>query len=344
MRHYLAIKIALASNFIFNRSPGRLRSGEPASEGGVNFFGKRRQTVYSDFPKNMAGGHWGWQGWATVIRLRAIRTDVGRNKTLGSGSQRAAFQEEHGEANVSIWQEALFAADILLLHASPVYYGWGVPRGDGSAVILIPGFLGTDAYLSQFHAWLGRIGYRAYYSGIGVNAECPNILIQRRLNTCIERALRETGRRIHLIGHSLGGIIARSVAGQRPNDIASVTTLGSPFRGTVAHRTVLRAAEAVRGHILRDHGSQVLPACYTARCTCNFLDSLRREVPEEVLETAIYTRNDGIVDWHFCLTGHDGSDFEVPGTHIGLSFNASVYAVVAKRLARATAQGNSQSK
>jgi pimeloyl-ACP methyl ester carboxylesterase len=252
---------------------------------------------------------------------------------LATGSQRAAFQEDLIEANVSIWQEALFAADILLLHASPVYYGLGVPNGDGSAVILIPGFLGTDAYLSQLHTWLGRIGYRPYFSGIGINAECPNLLIQRRLNTCIEKALVETERKIHIIGHSLGGIIARSVAAQRPSDVASVTTLASPFRGTVAHRSVLRAAEAVRGRILRQHGSQVLPTCYTGHCTCNFLDSLRHDVPDSILATAIYTRNDGIVDWHYCLTGEQGCDFEVPGTHIGLSFNAAAYTVIANRLA-----------
>lgn len=253
---------------------------------------------------------------------------------MASGPQAAAFREDQVEAKVSIWQEALFAADILLLHASPVFYGLGVPHGDGSAVVLIPGFLGSDAYLGQFHSWLERIGYKAYYSGIGVNAECPNLLIQRKLNAGIDRARGETGRRVHLVGHSLGGIIARSMAGQRPKDIASVITLAAPFRGTVAHRTVLLAAEAVRGRILRHHGSQVLPACYTARCTCNFLDSLRRDVSSSVLETAIYTRTDGIVDWHYCVTGHDDCDFEVPGTHIGLAFNASVYAIVANRLAR----------
>jgi pimeloyl-ACP methyl ester carboxylesterase len=208
-----------------------------------------------------------------------------------------------------------------------------VPRGDGSAVILLPGFLGTDAYLSQLHTWLARIGYRPYFSGIGINAECPNILIQQRLNTCIKQALAETGRKIHLIGHSLGGIIARSVAAQRPEDVASVTTLASPFRGTVAHRTVLHAAELVRSRILREHGSHVLPTCYTGHCTCNFLDSLRRNVPDTVFQTAIYTRNDGIVDWHYCLSGHPGCDFEVPGTHIGLSFNSSVYTIIANRLA-----------
>jgi PGAP1-like protein len=263
---------------------------------------------------------------------------------LATGPRNRDFREDHAEADISIWQEALFAGDILLLHASPVYYGLGVPHGDGSAVILIPGFLGTDAYLGQLATWLGRIGYRAYFSGIGINAECPNILIQRRLNACIEKALLETERPIHLIGHSLGGIIARSVCAQRPDDVASVITLASPFRGTVVHRTVLHAAEAVRKHILREHGSGVLPTCYTGRCTCNFLDSLRRSVPDSVLETAIYTRNDGIVDWHYCLTGNPDTDFEVPGTHIGLSFNASAYTVIAHRLAVARVDASLPSK
>jgi hypothetical protein len=54
-----------------------------------------------------------------------------------------------------------------------------------------------------------------------------------------------------------------------------------------------------------------------------------------VQETAIYTRNDGVADWRYCMTGDYKSDFEVPGTHIGLAFNASVYTIVAKRLAMA---------
>jgi pimeloyl-ACP methyl ester carboxylesterase len=260
---------------------------------------------------------------------------------LATGPGQVDFREDNAEANVSIWKEALFAADIFLLHSSPVYYGLGVPRGDGSAVILVPGFLGTDAYLSQLHTWLSRIGYRPYYSGIGMNAECPNILIKQRLNTCIEKALFETERKIHLLGHSLGGIIARSAAGQRPDDVASVITLASPFRGTVVHRTVLRAADTVRKRILKERGATVLPTCYTGRCTCNFLDSLRRSVPESVLETAIYTRNDGIVDWRYCLTGNLESDFEVPGTHIGLSFNSSAYAIIANRLAESRSRNRS---
>ena len=235
----------------------------------------------------------------------------------------------------SFWTEALIGAEILLLHATPVYYGLGVPRGDGSAVVIIPGFLGTDVYLTELHAWLQRIGYRPYFSGIGINAECPNLLIQRRLNQTIEKALFETERKIHLIGHSLGGVIARSVAGQRPNDVASVTTLAAPIRGTVANRAVLHAAEAVRRRILEEHGRGVLPDCYTGHCTCDFLGSLRRKVPDAMVETAIYTRQDGIVDWRYCITRDPAKDVEVPGTHIGMAFNPAAYAVVAERLAKA---------
>ena len=147
--------------------------------------------------------------------------------------------------------------------------------------------------------------------------------------------MEETGRKIHLIGHSLGGVIARSIAGARPKDIASVITLASPIRGTVASRAVIHAAEAVRLRILQEHGAGVLPHCYTGRCTCNFVDSLRREVPDSMLQTAIYTRDDGIVDWRYCMTRNPDVDFEVPGTHIGMAFNPAAYSIVAERLAKA---------
>jgi len=251
------------------------------------------------------------------------------------GQRAMKIREDHAEADISIWKEALFAAELLLLHTSPVYYGLGIPRGDGSAVVVVPGFLGSDTYLAQLHSWLSRIGYRPYFSGIGVNAQCPNLLIQYRIAENIQKALMDTERKIHLIGHSLGGIIARAIAAQRPGDVASVITLASPFRGTVVHPSVLKAAEAVRRRILQSEGDDVLPACYTGRCTCNFLNSLKRVLPKSIRQTAIYTRNDGVVDWRYCLTGKKENDFEVPGTHVGLTFNPTVYSLIASRLAEA---------
>jgi hypothetical protein len=101
----------------------------------------------------------------------------------------------------------------------------------------------------------------------------------------------------------------------------------------VAHSRVLKAAEIVRKGIQVKHGKGVLPDCYTGRCTCQFLDSLRRDLPPDVAETAIYTRTDGVVDWRYCITENPAVNFEVPGTHIGLAFNPAVYDIIARRLA-----------
>jgi triacylglycerol lipase len=240
------------------------------------------------------------------------------------------------EADVSLLDEARVGIELVLLHTAPIYYGFGVPRGDNSGIILIPGFLGADLYMVEIYGWLQRIGYRPYFSGIGLNAECPNLLIQRRIRETMDLALRETGGRVHLIGHSLGGIIARSIAAQMPKEVASVITLAAPFRGAVAHSSVLKAAELVRKHIIMEHGSDVLPECYTGRCACDFIENLRRDVPESVTQTAIYTRDDGVVDWRYCITDNPDIDYEVPGTHIGLAFNPAVYAVLAARLAAAS--------
>jgi len=248
-------------------------------------------------------------------------------------SRRLQVQVEHEEVPLPIWQELLAGVEMAFLRISPVFYGYGVPHGDGSAVVVVPGFLGTDLYLNQLRSWLRRIGYKAYDSGIPMNAECPNLLMRLHLNDVIRDAYESTGTRVHLIGHSLGGALARAAACQAPERIASVITLSAPIRGVAGHGAVLRTAELIRKQILEEHGPGVLPDCYTGACTCAFLESLRRKFPKSVSQTAIYTKSDGILDWHVCRTGDPAVDFEVSATHMGLAFNPLVYSLVAHRLA-----------
>ena len=268
-----------------------------------------------------------------VSKRQTRNSDLTRIATAGASAVAFPF-----------WQEALFGIEVLLLHASPVYYGIGVPPGDDSAVIVIPGFLSSDVYLVELFAWLRRIGYRPYYSGIGLNADCPNLLIRRHLNETIDRARRDTRRKIHLLGHSLGGLLARATAADRPRQVASVITLGSPFRGAVVHPRIKGAVDAVRKRILLTHGNGVLPDCYTGSCACSFVDSLRRDFPAPIFETAIYSQTDGFVDWHNCVTGNPSDDFEVTGTHLGLAFNPAVYRIIADRLAESRKRRRRSSK
>ncbi len=232
-----------------------------------------------------------------------------------------------------LWHELLVGIEMMYLRLSPVYWGSGIPKGDGSAVVVIPAFLGTDLYLAEFRAWLHRIGYKPYTSRMGLNAECPNLLIRMYLAETIDKAFRATGRRVHLIGHSLGGVIARSAAAQMPDKVASVITMASPLRGIAVHPSIKRAVELVRRRILDRHGTAVLPDCYTSACTCDFLKSCTVNVPDTVCQTAIYTKADGIVDWRLCRTGDPEQDVEVSATHIGMAFSPIVYQLVAQRLA-----------
>jgi pimeloyl-ACP methyl ester carboxylesterase len=240
--------------------------------------------------------------------------------------------EEFGAVSLPLWREALVGIDWLLLRASAVYRGNGIPHGDGSAVVLVPGFLGSDQYLGDMFSWLRRIGYQPYMSGIGRNAECPDIL-SGWLTETVNSAYLETRRRVHLIGHSLGGTLARSVAVHQPKLVASVVTMAAPLRAVRAHPLVLGAAKLVRRRILSEH--DVEPDCYSGSCTCGFLNSLRRRLPSSISHAAIYTKADGIIDWRCCINGDPDTDIEVRGTHVGLVFNPRVYQHVANVLAAA---------
>ena len=250
------------------------------------------------------------------------------------GDRATDFRKPYEAVALPIWLELLAGVEMLYLRVSPIYWGLGVPKGDGSAVVVVPGFLLNDLYLTGFRAWLRRIGYRPYSSGIGINAECPNLLIKEHLIDTVKKAYQETGKKVHIVGHSLGGVLARAMGSQMPDQVASVITLGSPFRGVSVHPMILNAVEMVRNQIHSRNGESVLPSCYTGACSCRFLESLVLKLPRSVARTAVYTKTDGIVDWRVCTTGNHYNDFEISGTHIGMVFNPLVYDLVARRLAR----------
>jgi triacylglycerol lipase len=248
-------------------------------------------------------------------------------------SRGRGFRQSHQAVPLPIWQELLYGVEEARLRRSMVYSGFGVPRGDGSAVIVVPGFLGTDHGMKEFRAWLGRIGYRGYYSGIRVNDDCPNLLVGRAVDT-IRSCARYTRKKVHLVGYSYGGLTARVLASMMPHAVRSVITLGTPFRGIAIHPCVLLAADGLRQVIRNRHGHDVEPACFTGACTCDFLKTLHDGVPDSVRQVAIYSKTDGCVDWRMCKTDDAASDYEVQSTHLGLVSNESVYEIIADVLAR----------
>ena len=245
------------------------------------------------------------------------------------------FHRDQRPADVPIWMESLVGLDWLALRMSPVWFGCGVRRGEGEPVVLVPGFLGNDSYLWELYGWLQRMGYEPYMSQIGRNADCLELLMARLLRR-IETTQGTTGRRVHVIGHSLGGMLARAAATLRSGSVASVVSLGSPFRGVRSHPWVLATAARVRRRIQRDR-SDGPPTCYTGYCGCPTTESLASGFPDAIPQIAVYTRTDGIVDWRFCINDDPSTNVEVPGTHMGLAFNPFAYRAIATHLATSTA-------
>jgi pimeloyl-ACP methyl ester carboxylesterase len=243
-----------------------------------------------------------------------------------------SFRSDQKSALRPIWRESFVGLDWIALHAAPVYYGFGVPRGDGSAVITVPGFMGTDLYLQELHCWLRRIGYRSYVSEIGRNADCLDLLVERLLET-IQRAHDETNGVVHLIGHSLGGVLALSASSLRPDIVSSVITLGSPFRGIHSHPVILEMSRIVRNSIRKARRNRSKPACFTGYCDCNAVAALQIPCPHPIRHTAVYTKTDGVIDWRVCVNDDPATNVEVQSTHIGLVFNPWVYELIANRLA-----------
>lgn len=241
------------------------------------------------------------------------------------------FDKEMRESALPLWFESLVGVDWALLHLAPVYYGLGVPKGDGSAVVVVPGFLGSDVYLYELYLWLSRVGYRPYMSNIGWNADCLNSLSEKLVET-IRTAHAETGRKVHLIGHSLGGVLSRSATIQHPELIESVITLASPFRGVHSHPKVIELSKRIRNRIFAKNDKEDFPHCYTGHCHCAAVTALHSFLPKKIKQTAVFTKTDGIVDWKNCISRFSANNFEVTGTHIGLVYNFQVYKLIADRL------------
>jgi triacylglycerol lipase len=242
-------------------------------------------------------------------------------------------------AATPIWREAMFPLDWMALRSSPVYYGCGIPAGEGEPVVVVPGFLASDLSMTELYWWLARIGYRPYFSNVGHNADCPDHVASLLLET-IRRAYRDTGQRVRVVGHSLGGMLGRHVALDYPEYVNLVISMGSPFKDAVkAHPLLHAATESLRGVHGRHVAKNVKPSCFSGHCTCSFVKNMIAPEEYEVAHFAIYSKRDGVVDWENCIEDDASLNDEVNCTHLGMAFHPGVYRVLASRL-RQAAEGH----
>ncbi len=191
-------------------------------------------------------------------------------------------------------------------------------RGDQHPVLVLPGFMSSDRSTRPLRNFLNKIDYQAYPWKLGINIGHPRFVEQLVAN--VEQLFNEHGRRISLLGWSLGGIYAREVARQCPDKIRQVITLGAPFAGINQPNNVSWIYTMLTGRSVKDIDEKLLSEILVA---------------PPVPMTAIYSKADGIVPWQYCREAEEGpltQNVEVGGSHCGLGFNPVVVWCIADRL------------
>jgi pimeloyl-ACP methyl ester carboxylesterase len=205
--------------------------------------------------------------------------------------------------------------------------------GRGEPVVLVPGFLAGDTSLLAMSRFLRRQGYRTYRSAMHVNVGCTQAAsdaLERRVEAVATR--REA--RVSLVGHSLGGLLARGVAARRPDLVAGLVTLGSPLLAPGAVHPVLAFDLAVVV-AMRRAGLGVLMGedCTSGECARLSWEQSQQPLSREVAFTSVFSRRDGVVDWRSCLDPV-ASTVEVRTSHLGMAVDPTVLDVVTTALAR----------
>jgi len=198
------------------------------------------------------------------------------------------------------------------------------PRGDGHAVLVLPGLLASDTSTGVLRGYLRRLGYDTHGWNLGRNLGPTDQVLDelpRELSALAER----TGRPVSIVGWSLGGIYARELARQHHGQVRRVITMGSPFALTDPRQS--HADGAYRRHGHRHAAGRVPTPEQVAR-------------PIEVPSTAVYSRRDGVVSWQACIepetTLHE--NVEVRCAHLGFGVDPATLWLIADRLAAPAGQ------
>jgi pimeloyl-ACP methyl ester carboxylesterase len=221
----------------------------------------------------------------------------------------------------ALFEMALLPASLPLLLKAP--------RGDGHPVLLLPGFMADDKTLIALKLFLRSKGYDVHTWGLG-----RNLGFRSKHASALPQKIRYlhhiTGRKVSVVGWSLGGVFSLYGAENALECVRSIITLGSPVSvdagGSQSPATV-KALYRVISHRLGPAAHVMQPRAKTLR------EQRRLELPTSCL----YSLGDGVVPPQEATIDGDPAFHEnirVPGSHLGLGFNGIVLAVVADRLAQ----------
>ncbi|MDE2435423.1 MAG: alpha/beta fold hydrolase [Sphingomonadales bacterium] len=202
-----------------------------------------------------------------------------------------------------------------------------LPHGDRHPVLVLPGFLASDTSTLPLRRLLKDLGYDAYGWGLGRNVRVDLERVHAMEHLLLD-IYNTTGRKVSIVGWSLGGVFARELAKLQPDAVRQVISLGSPIHDDRRHTNASRLFEFLNGK----EPEPVRKGHFTG---------LHQAPP--VPTTSILTKTDGVVHWRGSVQHPQPENalvenIEVHASHCGLGVNPSVMVAIADRLAQAEGQ------
>jgi len=198
------------------------------------------------------------------------------------------------------------------------------PRGDGHPVLVLPGLVASDTSTRPLRSFLESRGYAVSGWRQGRNLGLREG-VQHAMVDLVHELNDTHGRKVSLIGWSLGGLYARQLAKMMPERVRSVITLGSPFAAGPKATNAWRVYEMASGRRADEEDSR-------------FGGSMAGTPP--VPTTAIFSRTDGVCAWQGCKekTTATSESIEVESSHCGMGHHPAAVYAVADRLAQPEGQ------
>ena len=193
-----------------------------------------------------------------------------------------------------------------------------LPVGDGHPVLVFPGLGASDMSTTPLRNFLRDRGYTPYAWKQGFNFG-PRHGVLEACRTLVQMTSHRHQQKLSLVGWSLGGIYAREIAKEQPDNVRCVITLGTPFAGHPRATNAWRFYELVSGQAVSDQQR---------------LDQLR--APPPCPTTSIYSKTDGIVAWQCSINeaAPHTENIEVHASHVGMGMNPLALYAIADRLAQ----------
>ena len=216
-------------------------------------------------------------------------------------------------------------------HRRDTPYAARSARGSPDPVVLVPGFMAGDSSLLLMSRHLRRLGFRTYRSTMHSNVGCTqeaSCALERR----IEAIAIKRDRKVTIVGHSLGGLLARGIAARRPDLVDGIITMGSPLLAPGAVHTVLAFDLTVVVALRRAGlGKMMGEDCTTGDCARLSWEQSKAPLDPDLSFTSIFSRRDGVVDWRGCLDPA-ATTVEVRTSHLGMAVDPAVFDIVSATL------------